>query len=140
MQWAEKPVKIIFTCERHAFQGARRYLSPGEVETARDDKGLLVRVIPLTCVGMAHPDLLGEALKAGASQVQIFGCPPEDCANREGNTWMQQRLERQRLPRLRREFEAAAISSDWVAPNRFLSAVSPDRRQSVASADSLAFS
>ena len=68
---------------------------------------------------MAHPDLVSQALAAGAAEVHFIGCPPEDCANREGNLIMQQRLERKRQPRASHDLEGAAISSDWVAPNAF---------------------
>lgn len=118
---ASRPVRVVFTCERHAYQRGR--CSP-------DEQG--VRVIPLTCAGMLHPDLIGEALKAGAAQVQVIGCPPEDCANREGNLFLQQRLERKRLPRLRRSFEKAAIFTDWLSPRRFMDALRAGLHQSQA--------
>ena len=68
---------------------------------------------------MAHPDLAGRALATGAAEVRFVGCPPEDCVNREGNLWMEQRLERKRLPRLRREVAQTSISTGWEAPNDF---------------------
>ena len=68
---------------------------------------------------MAHPDLAGRALATGATEVRFIGCPPEDCANHEGNLWMEQRLERKRLPRLRREVAQTSISTSWEAPNDF---------------------
>jgi mono/diheme cytochrome c family protein len=68
---------------------------------------------------MAHPDLARRALAAGAAEVQFVGCPPEDCANREGNLWMEQRLDRHRLPKLRREVPRIAIRTGWDAPNDF---------------------
>ena len=70
-----QPVKLLFTCERHWSQ------RPAEMGSA-------VAVIPLTCVGMALPDLVERGLAAGAAEVQIVGCPPEDCTNREGNLWL----------------------------------------------------
>jgi ferredoxin/cytochrome c551/c552 len=123
----QQPVRVVFTCERHAAQGGRAYLAQPERGHFGGSDGAPVEpavahhvaVIPLTCIGMAHPDLAGAALKAGAAEVQFVGCPPEDCANREGNVWMQQRLERLRLPKLRRQYVEAAIASDWEAPNDF---------------------
>jgi hypothetical protein len=53
------------------------------------------------------------------------GCPAEDCANREGNVWLQQRLNRERLPKLHTEFTTAPISTCWLAPNDFASAALP---------------
>lgn len=105
-----QPVRVVFTCERHAAHGAHPFLqnkTPG------------LEVITLPCVGAAHPNLVTHTLAAGAAEVQMVGCPPDDCANREGNLWTQQRLARQRLPRLRRTHTQAAISTAWVPPNAF---------------------
>lgn len=155
-QTAGQPVRVVFVCERHAAQGARPFLdqpergyfgagngahanrsaSPLNQQPTGAGTGANVRVevIPLTCIGMAHPDLAGRALAAGASEVQFVGCPPEDCANREGNAWLQQRIERQRLPKLRREFAQAPLATDWLAPNDFQQAVHAPQHQSQATA------
>lgn len=125
-QQAGQPVRVVFTCERHAQQAARRYLDNedrsvfgGGTQAGAAVRGRHVEVIPLPCIGMAHPDLARDALKAGAADVQFIGCPPEDCANREGNLWLQARVERQRLPRLRREVPEEAVITAWQAPNDF---------------------
>lgn len=93
---------LIFTCERHLLSG-------------KFDQG---QVIPLTCVGMLNPDLIGKAIDAGAESIEVVGCPPEDCANREGNLWLQQRLERTRLPKLRVAYAQSdiPIQTRWIAP------------------------
>lgn len=102
---ARPAAPVVFVCERHALQGGTRV---GEDPI----------VVPLTCIGMAHPGLAGEAIEAGASEVRFVGCPPEDCANREGNEWLEQRIERRRRPRLRRRFADAAIGTSWLPPNQ----------------------
>jgi ferredoxin/cytochrome c2 len=112
--------RLIITCERHALQGARGKIGESAVALAGDDTA---HVIPVTCVGMVHPGLIGAALDAGAGDVQIVGCPPADCANREGNTWLQARLDRTRVPRLPREYLDAPVTTDWVAPDSFDEAV-----------------
>lgn len=129
-----QPVHVVFACERHAQQAARAYLSPEDQKIFGGNgkqatvSGAHVEVIPLPCIGMAHPDLAREALRAGATEVQFIGCPPEDCANREGNLWMEQRVERERLPRLRREIPAEAVATAWQPPNDFARALrSKDR-------------
>jgi ferredoxin len=116
-----QPVKLVFTCERHWAQ------RPAEMGSA-------VAVIPLTCVGMALPDLVERGLAAGAAAVQIVGCPPEDCANREGNLWLQRRLERERLPKLGRAYVAAPITTDWLPPNDFRRALVAQSHQPAATA------
>ncbi len=110
-------VKVIFTCERHAQVGAKSSLGPGD--------GTLV--VPLTCVAMAHPNLAARTLQAGAAEVRFVGCPPEDCANREGNLWMQQRLSGERLPRLKPGL-AEKVRTAWVAPTDFSLAFRPPVR------------
>lgn len=121
--------RIILTCERHAMQGARTHLGEGGVPLG---DGAVGHVIPVTCVGMVHPGLVSAALDEGAGEVQIIGCPPADCANREGNTWMQQRLDRQRVPRLKRAYVDGPINSDWVPPDEFLGAVADPGEQPIA--------
>lgn len=124
---AALPVRVVFACERHAQQAGRSFLNPAEARYfgANGEApppsvgGVHVEVIPLPCIGMAHPDLARDALRAGAAEVQFVGCPPEDCANREGNLWLQERVERQRLPRLRRELIGAPVSTGWLPPNDF---------------------
>ena len=106
--------RVIFTCERHASHGARPYLDGRR--TPPDGPAVIVT---LPCVGAAPPDLLARALAAGAAGVRVVGCPPEDCANREGNTWAEQRLTRQRLPRLRRPYIDAPVVADWLPPDAF---------------------
>ncbi len=131
-QQGEKPVKVVFACERHIFQGARGVMfdkeHPGSLET--DEQRL--EIVPLTCAAMAHPNLVARALEAGAAEVQVIGCPPEDCANREGNLWEELRLERERQPKLKRKFAGAPISMDWVPPNDFSRALRTSEHQTEA--------
>lgn len=110
-------VKLIFTCERHAAHGARPYLE-GTMHN-----GQAVEVIPLPCVGAALPGLMTQALEAGAAEVQVAGCPPDDCVNREGNLWTELRLTRRRVPRLRRQYARAPVTAVWLSPDNFAEAV-----------------
>lgn len=117
-----QPVKLVFTCERHALHGAAPYLA---------NPGSDVRVIPLTCIGMVNPNLLTQALEAGAAEVAFVGCPPEDCANREGNAWLQARLERTRAPRWKGDLAGAMVTTHWLPPNDFAGALRPGSRHPV---------
>ena len=128
-QTGEKPVKVVFACERHLFQGAKDIMFDKEHPGALDIDDQHIEIVPLTCAAMAHPNLVTRALEAGASEVQIIGCPPEDCANREGNLWEELRLERERLPKLKRTFAGAPISMDWVPPNDFKRALNTEKHQ-----------
>ncbi|MBK8988973.1 MAG: hydrogenase iron-sulfur subunit [Chloroflexi bacterium] len=112
-------VKVIFTCERHAAHGAKPFL-PGN---GRSPNQPAIEVIALPCVGAAPPDLLVRTLNAGAAAVQVVGCPPDDCANREGNLWTELRLLRERVPRLKRAYANSPITAAWLPPNDFSQAI-----------------
>lgn len=126
---SEKPVKIVFTCERHVLQGAKTIL---QNDGTTVENGHQIKVVPLTCIGMAHPSLATQALDAGADAVQFIGCPPEDCANREGNLWLAQRLERERLPKLKKQYLDAPITTDWRPPNTFVQALRSKTHKTLA--------
>ncbi|MCX6058289.1 MAG: hydrogenase iron-sulfur subunit [Chloroflexi bacterium] len=102
-----KNIKVVFTCERHALHGAEKHF--GDPNTY---------IVPLTCVAMANPNLVAQALEAGASAVKFIGCPPEDCANREGNLWLNERVTGERLPKLKPNF-IPLVHTAWVAPTEF---------------------
>ena len=114
----EQPIKIVFTCERHAAQGAR-----GFIDQTRDVDGKLISVIAVPCVGSLQPNDLMRTLELGAIETKLIGCPLEDCAQREGNLWAHNRLTRERLPRLRREYAGAAIAASFPAPDDFANCV-----------------
>jgi ferredoxin len=118
------PVRVVFACERHLAHGARPYLRNSLESPAPVVDGTHIEVIPLTCAAMAHPGLLSRTLEAGADEVQVVGCPPDDCANREGNLWLEERLRRERAPKLRRDFASAPILTTWLPPDQFGQALS----------------
>ena len=109
-------VKIVFACERHTAHGARPYLNT--VASSQESDARIV-TIPLPCVGAAPPSLVSETYAAGASEIQMIGCPPEDCAQRHGNILTESRLTRERKPLLKSAFKDAPISFDWQPPNLF---------------------
>lgn len=125
----DRPAQVVFTCVRHATQGAKGYLQqPGDASATP------VAVIPLTCIGAALPDLAEHALASGAAGVRFIGCPPEDCANREGNLWMQRRVARERLPKLRRGLVGAPIATAWLPPDDFAAGLEAEPRPPHATA------
>jgi len=121
-----QPVKVVFTCERHA---QHNQINKGNIQ-----------IVPLTCVGMLHPDLIKQTLEAGAAEVQVIGCPPEDCSNREGNLWLQQRINRERQPKLNQTVKDVLIRTDWVAPNSFMKAIKARTHPATATAYNLSLS
>jgi formate hydrogenlyase subunit 6/NADH:ubiquinone oxidoreductase subunit I len=108
-------LQVVFTCERHAVHGARPYIE----HSAENENGKLIEVIELPCVGSAPPDLLARTLDEGVANVHIIGCPADDCTNREGNIWLEQRITRERLPRLKRQYADAPITASWLPPDDF---------------------
>lgn len=108
-------VQVVFTCERHAVQGGKPYID----HAVASQNGMAVEVITLPCVGTAPPGLLSRTLDEGVANVHIIGCPPDDCANREGNLWLEQRITRERVPRLKRPYANAPITASWLPPDDF---------------------
>ena len=120
-----QPRKVVFTCERHLMHNLAEVQNLRKVDT---------QIIPVTCVGMIHPKLIAQTWEAGAAEVQVIGCPPEDCANREGNLHLQRRLDGERKPILRSKYADAPITSDWLAPPDFKSALKSKAHQAKATA------
>jgi NAD-dependent dihydropyrimidine dehydrogenase PreA subunit/coenzyme F420-reducing hydrogenase delta subunit len=112
--------RVIFTCERHALHGAAPFLDQAGLQNAEP-----FTLIPLPCVAAAAPNLISHALDAGAAGVSVVGCPPDDCARREGNLWEELRLQRKRLPRLKKPYDQSPISTFWLAPDAFSTALEP---------------
>ncbi|GAB4534807.1 MAG: hypothetical protein Fur0018_24810 [Anaerolineales bacterium] len=105
------PQKVVFACERHILHSGDAAL-----KQTFAPQGESCAIVPLTCLGMAHPDLAVQALTQGAAEVHFVGCPAEDCANREGNLWLEQRLRRKRLPRLAVTHRDAPIFTHYLPP------------------------
>jgi ferredoxin len=103
----EKPAagkQVILTCQRHAAHGLCRELG------CKGDQSS--EVIPVPCVGAVHPSVLTRAVEAGAAEVLVVACPPDDCAQREGSLRLQERLARLHPP-----FDQAPIRAAFVPPD-----------------------
>ncbi len=103
---------VTYACERHVQQGVE---DPESV------------VVPVPCVGAVHPDEVRAVLEAGARSVRIVGCPPDDCTNREGNEWTEQRMLRKRRPRLDDVVDTDRVEMIWAAPGTGFAASSGRR-------------
>ena len=108
-------VQVVFTCERHAVHGGRPYLD----RRIEKQNGSSIEVVELPCVGILPPDLLARTIDEGVANVHIIGCPADDCANREGNVWLEQRITRERVPRLKRPYANVPITASWLPPDDF---------------------
>ncbi|HEU4566084.1 MAG TPA: hydrogenase iron-sulfur subunit [Gemmatimonadaceae bacterium] len=49
-------------------------------------------VFAVDCAGNLHSSVVELFVRAGAGGVLVLACPPEDCWNREGAVWLEQRL------------------------------------------------
>lgn len=99
---------------RHQLQSARRELVPqllagpvdarvvaivcGQTDLDLRDKlstaGATVHEV--SCLGVLHTSVIELLLRQGASGVFIAGCPPRDCAAREGPKWTELRIHHDR--------------------------------------------
>jgi coenzyme F420-reducing hydrogenase delta subunit len=83
-----------------------------------------VSVVKLPCSGMIQPQMIEEALKAGASGVIVTGCQIGDCYFREGNKMIRDRLLGLRPPGLKKAVDRRRVLALWLArpqTERFIS-------------------
>jgi len=72
--------------------------------------------LQLPCIGMLPPAFIEHALQRGAAGVLISGCRNGDCYHRLGDTWLEERLNRERGPFLRRSVSLSHIAVYHAAP------------------------
>jgi ferredoxin/coenzyme F420-reducing hydrogenase delta subunit len=58
-------------------------------------------VIEVECIAMVPPAFVQYALRRGAHDVVLAGCPEDDCEHRLGDRWMRERIAGLRAPALR---------------------------------------
>lgn len=58
-------------------------------------------VYPVSCVGSMHTSVIEYLVRAGAGGVLIASCPPRDCWNREGVSWLEERVHHEREAELK---------------------------------------
>ena len=74
-----------------------------------------VKTASFPCIGMIHPSFVEYGLDSGADGVFIWGCVNGDCHYREGNTWLQSRLDGKRPPILRKDVDVRRIREYWLS-------------------------
>jgi coenzyme F420-reducing hydrogenase delta subunit/ferredoxin len=73
-----------------------------------------VAALSLPCAGMMPPAAIDYLLRAGgADGVLITGCDAGDCTFRHGDRWIRERIERQRMPRLRGRVPRERLALSW---------------------------
>jgi len=64
----------------------------GSGGAARDERFDGAPVFAIDCAGSLHTSVIEMFVRDGAGGVLVFACPVEDCWNREGAIWLEQRL------------------------------------------------
>lgn len=75
---------VVLSCAQASPSGRRRLEAAG------------ARVELTPCVGTVHTSVIERLLRQGSSGVILAGCPPRDCAGREGPVWLEARVHHQR--------------------------------------------
>jgi len=116
--------QVVIACSRHIHA----------VSTQRFDEGIAIVEVP--CSGMVHANAIGSLTLAGATGVQVVGCPPGDCAFGMGNTVLAGRLAGDRAPHVTRRW-AGVADEDWVTPGDLIDAVAHPNEHPSADASRL---
>ena len=66
-------------------------------------------VLPVSCAGSLHTSVIEYLVRAGAGGVAVVACPPRDCWNREGVTWLEERLYNQREAELKERVDRTRL-------------------------------
>ena len=95
-------------------------------------------VFAVSCAGNLHSSAVEYFVRSGAAGVLVVSCPPRDCWNREGGTWLEERLyhdrEAELQPRVDKrrvrvvfagEAERGALRAALAAFRRDLAALGP---------------
>ncbi len=60
-----------------------------------------VHVLPVSCAGSLHTSVIELLIRAGVGGVVVATCPPRDCWNREGVSWLEERVYNEREAELK---------------------------------------
>jgi ferredoxin/mono/diheme cytochrome c family protein len=129
----ESPERIDPT-DRHVVIACTRHLRSAPESLRTDDPSLAVVEVP--CSGMVHAHAIGALTQAGATEVQVVGCAPGDCAYGFGNRVLAERLSGDRAPHVPRRW-AGVAEADWVAPGELVHAIAAPNRHPEVDADRL---
>jgi ferredoxin/coenzyme F420-reducing hydrogenase delta subunit len=87
----------------------------GHLENTLADPG--VAIVPMPCVAMLPPSFIDFVIsRKHADGVLVAGCAEEDCFERLGNRWMDERIANQRDPHLRDRVDRNKVAVSWASP------------------------
>ena len=100
--------------EPHAIVAICCSEAPASHRARLRDRGAIVHEV--ICVGNLHSSVLERLLHAGTAGVIVFGCPPRDCAGREGPKWLRERLFNEREAELQARVDRRRVRVATMAP------------------------
>ncbi len=74
-----------------------------------------VKIVRVPCSGLIQPIMMETALKNGAQGCFATGCRMGDCHYRDGNRFLEQRLEGTRMPKLRPSVDKERVEAYWLS-------------------------
>jgi coenzyme F420-reducing hydrogenase delta subunit len=66
-------------------------------------------IYPVNCAGNLHTSLIEMLLRGGAGGVLVLACPTRDCWNREGPSWLAERVYHQREAELQERVDRRRV-------------------------------
>lgn len=97
---------VVIACTRSAVGAASSLDSTGS------------RLMPVTCAGNLHTSVIEFLLRTGAGGVMVVACPPRDCWNREGSTWLEQRMYNDREAELQARVDRRRVALVFAGPGQ----------------------
>ncbi len=91
-------------------------------------------VIEVRCTGVLNPRTVSSLIEAGASSVNVIGCPPGDCTYGVGNLLTSERIEGTRRPHVARAW-ADRVTQDWIAPGSLVATLQNPNQHTAAGLD-----
>jgi ferredoxin len=89
---------VVIACSRGAGgAGRRRHLDGAPV-------------LAVDCAGSLHTSVVEYLVRGGAGGVLVLACPPQDCWNREGAVWLEQRLFHEREAELQARVDRRRVA------------------------------
>jgi coenzyme F420-reducing hydrogenase delta subunit len=81
---------------------------------ARDARFDGAPVLAVDCAGSLHTSVVEYLVRAGAGGVLVLACPMDDCWNREGAKWLEQRLFHDREAELQARVDRRRVALELV--------------------------
>ncbi len=116
LEVADRP--LVIACDRHAVSGDSSPAAGPSIDGAADDAAIHL----VSCAGAVAPETFRLFAERGATDIQVIGCPPNDCRYGIGNTLAAERLTGERRPHPAPKY-ATVVAQDWVPGDRVRQAV-----------------